>query len=347
MKDALIQKLTDLKGRALEAFLQGASEPDLYQIKVQYLGKKGALTDILKDLGRLSAEERPVVGALANQLKNELEASYDQRLSFLKEQEISKALSSQKVDGTLPGVGVPAGRIHPISRVLSEMKDIFRRMGFDLYEGPEVETDYYNFEALNIPKDHPARDMQDTFFVRADGAASPPLLRTHTSPVQIRVMEKMQPPIQMVAPGVVYRRDSDVTHSPMFHQIEGLMVGEGITMNHLKGVLEAFLRKIFHSQIKVKFRPSFFPFTEPSAEVDIGCVICSGSGCRVCKHTGWLEIMGCGMVDPEVFKSVKIDPEKYTGFAFGIGIERVAMLKYGINDIRLFFENDKKFLNQF
>ena len=343
----------------------GKTEEELYQIKIKYLGKKGLLTDILKELGGLPPEARPQIGARANQLKNALEETYTARLEALKGAALATSLSSEKIDVTLPGISVK-GSIHPLSRVLSEMKDIFRRMGFDLYEGPEIETDYYNFEALNIPKNHPARDMQDSFYVkmchpeRSEGSPgkgersfaslkddNPRLLRTHTSPVQIRVMENKKPPIRMVAPGAVYRKDSDVSHSPMFHQIEGLVVDEGITLGHLKGILEVFLGQIFHPGIKVKFRPSFFPFTEPSAEVDIECVLCAGSGCRVCKQTGWLEIMGCGMVDPAVFKFMKIDAEKYTGLAFGIGVERVAMLKYGINDIRLFYENDRRFLEQF
>ncbi|MDO8520169.1 MAG: phenylalanine--tRNA ligase subunit alpha [Deltaproteobacteria bacterium] len=337
-----MQKLDQLEAEAAGQILKGETEADLYQIKIKYLGKKGLLTDVLKELGGLSNEDRPQVGARANQLKAVLEGSYASRLDELKREALAKSLSAEAIDITLPGISLPRGSIHPIAQVLSQMKDIFRRMGFDFYEGPEMETDYYNFEALNIPKDHPARDMQDTFYLDGDR-----LLRTHTSPVQIRVMEKTKPPIRMVAPGAVYRRDSDVSHSPMFHQIEGLVVDEGISLGHLKGILESFLGEIFHSGIKMKFRPSFFPFTEPSAEVDIECVICAGKGCRVCKQTGWLEIMGCGMVDPAVFKFVGIDPEKYTGLAFGIGIERVAMLKYGINDIRLFFENDRRFLEQF
>lgn len=342
MKNTLIQKLENLEAEAAGQLLKGNSEDELYQIKVKYLGKKGLLTDILKELGGLPQEDRPQVGARANQLKEVLEGSYATRLGNLKSEALTQSLSAEKIDVTLPGISAPHGSIHPISQVLSQMKDIFRRMGFDIYEGPEIETDYYNFEALNIPKDHPARDMQDTFYLDSEH-----LLRTHTSPVQIRVMEKVKPPIRMVAPGAVYRKDSDVSHSPMFHQIEGLVVDVGITLGHLKGILESFLGQIFHPGIKVKLRPSFFPFTEPSAEVDIECVLCAGKGCRVCKQTGWLEIMGCGMVDPAVFKFMKIDPEKYTGLAFGIGIERVAMLKYGINDIRLFYENDRKFLEQF
>ena len=371
MINHLLQKMDALQAEAGGALLQGKTKEELYQIKVRYLGKKGLLTDILKELGRLPATDRPQIGARANQLKSVLLSAYAGQLEKLGRAALADSLSSVKIDATLPGISAPKGSVHPLSRVLSEMKAIFRRMGFDLYEGPEIETDYYNFEALNIPKEHPARDMQDTFYLgglsgpagdssclsqaawprpgKAGSSASSReyLLRTHTSPVQIRVMEKSRPPIRMVAPGAVYRRDSDVSHSPMFHQIEGLVVDEGITLGHLKGVLEVFLRQIFRPGIRVKLRPSFFPFTEPSAEVDIECVLCAGKGCRVCKQTGWLEIMGCGMVDPAVFKFMKIDPEKYTGFAFGIGIERVAMLKHGINDIRLFYENDRRFLEQF
>lgn len=361
-------RIHQLKIQASGDFEKGQNAEELYQTKVHYLGKKGELTSILKELGSLSPEERRPIGTLANQLKQELEACYELRLGSLKKDSIQKTLTSQNMDLTLPGFKFPRGYLHPITQVLDEMKDLFKRMGFDIYEGPEIETDYYNFEALNIPKNHPARDMQDTFYLsglgdRESGIGSRDslktnpelrtpnpeslLLRTHTSPVQIHVMENHKPPIQMVAPGVVYRCDSDATHSPMFHQIEGLMVDRNINMAHLKGVIQVFLKEIFKSDIKVKFRPSYFPFTEPSAEVDIGCVMCDSKGCSVCKNSGWLEIMGCGMVDPNVFKSVGIDSEEYTGFAFGIGVERVAMLKYGISDIRLFFENNKRFLDQF
>ncbi|MBI4412689.1 MAG: phenylalanine--tRNA ligase subunit alpha [Deltaproteobacteria bacterium] len=352
----MFNKLDELKKEAIASFAGVRSEEELYALKVRYLGKKGLLTDILKDLGNVGAEVRPVIGARANELKGELEETYERQSRELKNRKIQAELEAENVDVTLPGTPVSWGRAHPINRVLSEMKAIFREMGFTICEGPEIETDFYNFEALNIPKDHPARDMQDTFYLGGPiggnvGAYcnTPLLLRTHTSPVQIRVMQKQKPPIQMVSPGVVYRRDADVTHSPMFHQIEGLMVDRHITMAHLKGVLEVFLRKIFDPDIKLKFRPSFFPFTEPSAEVDIECMFCEREGgiCRVCKGSGWLEIMGCGMVDPAVFKFVNIDPKIYTGFAFGIGVERVAMLKYGINDIRLFYENDLRFLEQF
>lgn len=343
MKDQIIEKIEALKSQAGGAFLQGKTEQELYEIKIRFLGKKGLLTDILKDIGQLSPEDRPVIGQLANQFKQELDQGYQSRLDALKTEGLQKALESQKQDVTLPGLDLGQGRRHPISQVLMDMKAIFVGLGFDVCEGPQIEDDYYNFQALNIPPDHPARDMQDTFYLQGGSR----LLRTHTSPVQIHVMENRKPPIQIIAPGVVYRKDSDVSHTPMFHQIEGLMVGEGISLAHLKGVLEVFIREFFKKEIPVKLRPSFFPFTEPSAEVDIGCVICEGKGCRVCKQTGWLEVMGCGMVHPEVLRGVKINPEKYTGFAFGLGIERFAMIRYGVTDIRLFFENDLRFLKQF
>ncbi len=345
--DALVDKLHQLKEEAATSFLKGETEEGLYETKVHYLGKKGLLTDILKNLGQIPQSDRPVLGALANKVRGELEAIYLRRVTEIRDTQIKATLAQEKVDVTLPGKIPLKGHLHPVHQVLAEMKGIFRRLGFDIHEGPEIETDYYNFEALNIPENHPARDMQDTFYING-GPVTGLLLRTHTSPVQVRVMEKSKPPIHMVAPGVVYRRDSDVSHTPMFHQIEGLLVDRGVTLGHLKGIIEAFLRQIFDLKIKVRFRPSYFPFTEPSAEVDIGCVFCEREKtCRICKGTGWLEIMGCGMVDPAVFQQVRIDPEVYTGFAFGIGIERVAMLKYGINDIRLFFENKKEFLDQF
>lgn len=334
--------MDEVEGKAKKALLSETGEEGLYQVKVRFLGKKGEVTEVLKGVGSLNPEDRPEVGARANRFKTEFEALYDKQLSSFRAQKLSRDLGAKKVDVTLPGLSWPKGHFHPVNLVMDEIREVFFLMGFDVCEGPEIETDYYNFEALNIPVDHPARDMQDSFFV-GEGR----LLRTHTSPVQIRVMEKSRPPIRMIAPGVVYRRDSDVTHSPMFHQIEGLVVDKGISLRHLKGVIEASLRKIFKSSLPVKFRPSYFPFTEPSAEVDIQCVLCTGKGCRVCSGTGWLEVMGCGMVDPEVFRAVKIDAKKVTGFAFGMGIERIAMLKYGIGDIRLFFENSLKFLEQF
>ncbi|MEJ2201275.1 MAG: phenylalanine--tRNA ligase subunit alpha, partial [Desulfuromonadaceae bacterium] len=278
----------------------------------------------------------------ANQVKEELEQRIEARFAALRQEEIARRLQSETIDVTLPGRGRHAGTKHPITLVTEEIVEIFSALGFGVEEGPEVEKDFYNFEALNIPKDHPARDMQDTFYVSDDI-----VLRTHTSPVQIRTMLEHEPPVRVIAPGTVYRRDSDLTHSPMFHQIEGFLVDRKVTFGDLKGILTTFLSRFFGEGVGVRFRPSFFPFTEPSAEVDIQCVICRGKGCRVCKNSGWLEILGSGMIDPEVFKSVNYDPELYSGFAFGMGLERIAMLKYGVNDLRLFFENDIRFLRQF
>jgi phenylalanyl-tRNA synthetase alpha chain len=336
------QKLEALRLEA-EAEVQGAAdEVTLNNLKAKYVGRKGVLTEILKGMKDIEDSERPKMGKLINETKVFIEDAFDTRFTELREEKKNRALVEEKIDVTLPGRGMPAGALHPVTQVMEEIVDIFQRMGFEVKEGPEVETDYYNFEALNIPRNHPARDMQDTFYVSDEI-----VLRTHTSPVQIRVMEKQPPPVKIIAPGRVYRCDSDVSHTPMFHQIEGLLVDEHVTFGDLKGVLTEFLRLVFGEDIGVRFRPSFFPFTEPSAEVDIECVICGGQGCRVCKETGWLEILGCGMVDPEVYKSVDYDADKYSGFAFGMGIERITMLKFGINDIRLFFENDIRFLKQF
>jgi phenylalanyl-tRNA synthetase alpha chain len=296
----------------------------------------------MKGMGQLSPEERPKVGALANEVKDRLEAAFSARLESLRNELMQKKLSSEQIDVTLPGRKGMVGYRHPITQVTEEIVEIFAALGFGVAEGPEIEKDFYNFEALNIPKDHPARDMQDTFYVSDDV-----VLRTHTSPVQIRTMLEQKPPVRVVAPGTVYRRDSDLTHSPMFHQIEGFLVDRHVSFGDLKGILTTFVNEFFGQNIDVRFRPSFFPFTEPSAEVDIQCVICGGDGCRVCSQTGWLEILGSGMIDPEVFKSVDYDPEEFSGFAFGMGIERIAMLKYGVNDLRLFFENDMRFLKQF
>ncbi|MDA2921368.1 phenylalanine--tRNA ligase subunit alpha, partial [Desulfobacterota bacterium AH_259_B03_O07] len=295
-----------------------------------------------KGLREVPQSERPEMGRLINDSKSIIEDIFDKKLNIIKEDKKQTELLEEKLDVTLPGRGFHLGTKHPVTQVMEEVVGIFEKMGFQVEEGPEVELDYYNFEALNIPPDHPARDMQDTFYISDDI-----VLRTHTSPVQIRVMEKQKPPIKIIAPGKVYRCDSDISHTPMFHQVEGLLVDEKVTFGDLKGVLTEFARLVFGENLKVRFRPSFFPFTEPSAELDIECVICGGKGCRVCKDTGWLEILGCGMVDPEVFKSVNYDSERYSGFAFGMGIERIAMLKFGINDIRLFFENDLRFLKQF
>ncbi len=309
------------------------------QIRVRCLGRKGDLAQLFKDVPKAPPEKRPELGKLLNEVKTELEQRINEALERAKEQ---KGRPETLFDVTVPGRRPPVGRLHPITSTMLEISRIFHKLGFETVEGPEVELDYYNFEALNIPKEHPARDMQDTFYVSDDV-----VLRTHTSPIQVRVMEKRRPPIRIIAPGKTYRRDSDVTHTPMFHQVEGLMVGEGISFGDLKGMLTIFVQQMFGASVGLRFRPSFFPFTEPSAEVDIQCVMCGGSGCRVCSQTGWLEILGSGMVDPEVFKMVGYDPEEVSGFAFGMGIERIAMLKYGIDDLRLFFENDLRFLAQF
>lgn len=315
---------------------------DLQQLRSKYLGKKGVVTEKLKLLSNIPADERPAFGKLINEIKVAIEHDIDAKESLLKREELNKRLISEAIDYTLPGRYTSPGSRHPISRVLQEITDIFANMGFDIEVGPEVELDYYNFEALNIPKDHPARDMQDTFYISDDV-----LLRTHTSPVQVRIMEKKKPPLKFIVPGKVYRCDADVTHSPMFHQVEGLMVDTDIAFSDLKGVIEIFFHSIFSKETPVRFRPSFFPFTEPSAEVDIGCIFCKGAGCRVCKGSGWLEVMGAGMVNPRVFEMAGYDPDIYTGFAFGMGVERITMLKYAIDDLRLFFENDIRFLRQF
>ena len=325
------------------AELDGASsEEEIQEVRVKYLGKKGALTLIKKGLGSLSPEERPVVGQSVNIVSNRLMEKIDSTLSALRNARKEESLQKERIDVTLPGRRRPTGSKHPITLVTEEITEIFAGLGFQVAEGPEIELDYYNFETLNFPKDHPARDMQDTFFIDDNI-----LLRTHTSPVQVRTMLKHAPPVRIIAPGTVYRCDSDATHSPMFHQVEGLMVDHGITFGDLKGILTIFVNQFFGKGIGVRLRPSFFPFTEPSAEVDIACVICKGKGCRVCKNSGWLEILGAGMVDPEVYRHVHYDPETISGFAFGMGIERIAMLKYGINDMRLLFENDLRFLRQF
>lgn len=324
------------------ALLAAATVAALQEVRVRFLGKKGELTALMKGMKDLSAEQRPVLGALANRVKEELEALFEERLEQVRATELEQRLASEQLDVTLPGRRLVAGTKHPVTLVIEELIEIFSALGFGVAEGPEVEKDFYNFEALNMPKDHPARDMQDTFYINEDV-----VLRTHTSPVQIRTMLKQAPPVRVIAPGTVYRRDSDLTHTPMFHQVEGFLVDKGITFGDLKGVLTAFLTQVFGKNVKVRFRPSFFPFTEPSAEVDIQCVMCRGAGCRVCKSSGWLEILGSGMIDPEVFKAVDYDSSIYSGFAFGMGIERIAMLKYGVNDLRLFFENDLRFLRQF
>lgn len=338
MRDRLEKLLKD----ALAEIESSGLKDSLLQLKTKYLGRKGEIPALFKELGRLAADEKRSAGDFINRAKKSIEEEIERRLLEIDRGEKAERLEKERLDVTLPGRYPALGRTHPVNQVLYEIEDIFTGLGFGIAEGPEVELDYYNFEALNIPKDHPARDMQDTFYISEDT-----LLRTHTSPVQIRVMERHDPPLRIIAPGTVYRRDSDITHTPMFHQIEGFMVDRNITFSNLKGVLTHFLHKLFGEDTAIRFRPSFFPFTEPSAEIDIRCVMCKGEGCRVCKNTGWLEILGAGMIHPEVFKSVKYDPEKYSGFAFGIGIERITMLKFGIDDIRLFFENDIRFLEQF
>lgn len=316
---------------------------DIEKIKVEYLGRKGLVTLLLRRLGELSTLERPKIGQLLNQTKREIEELLKIKTIEIEKLEKNKKLKEESIDVTLPGKKSDRGTIHPINLVLKKTEEIFLSIGFKIEEGPEVELDYYNFEALNIPKDHPARDDQDSFYLNREI-----LLRTHTSPVEIRVMEKQQPPVRIIATGKCYRRDAaDSTHSPMFHQIEGLAVDKDITFGDLKGVLTVFVHRMFGEDRKVRFRPGYFPFTEPSAEVDVSCLLCHGKGCRACGYSGWLEIMGAGMTDPAVFNMVGYDPEKYSGFAFGMGAERIAMLKYGINDIRLFFENDLRFLKQF
>jgi phenylalanyl-tRNA synthetase alpha chain len=329
-------------GEARAAIGGAASSSELESLRVKYLGRSGALTQILKSLGTLPAEERPLVGAAANEAKRELESLLDARLAEALEAERRRQRERARPDLTLPGRRPARGSLHPLTRVRDEIVRVFMGLGFSVAEGPQIETDFYNFEALNIPRDHPARDMQDTFYLSHDT-----LLRTHTSPVQIRTMRAQAPPVRIIVPGVVYRRDADITHSPMFHQVEGLAVDVNVTMADLKGTLELFARELFGARSKIRFRPSFFPFTEPSAEVHVVCFLCGGDGCRVCKQSGWLEILGSGMVHPNVLRNVGYDPEAVTGWAFGMGIERIAMLKYGVDDIRLFFENDLRFLEQF
>ncbi|MDO8643649.1 MAG: phenylalanine--tRNA ligase subunit alpha [bacterium] len=344
MNEDLLTEIQSLSRKFSEE-IGSLKDPNLVlKIKADYLGKKGYLSGLLSRLPTLSSDLRPVIGKEANLLKNRIEEECRSLLESLKGGALARQAASEGVDVTLPGRLNSLGRLHPVRQVMAEAEAIFVSMGFQVHEGPEIETDYYNFEALNIPKDHPAREMQDTFYIKDQKNE---LLRTHTSPVQIHVMQKKKPPIQMIAPGVVYRRDSDVSHTPMFHQVEGLLVDEGIRFSDLKGTLTLFVHQFFDPKVRVRFRPSYFPFTEPSAEVDIGCVACRGKGCRICKQSGWLEVMGCGMVSPAVFGQVKYDSEKWTGYAFGMGLERLAMLKFGINDIRLFFENDVRFLQQF
>jgi phenylalanyl-tRNA synthetase alpha chain len=334
--------LDPLRSAALAAIDEASDLARLDQVRVRYLGKSGELTGLLKQLGSLPKAERPVAGALINRVKEEVQQALDARKGVLEAVALSARLAGERIDVTLPGRGQRPGGLHPITRALRRIERLFANAGFAVAEGPEAETPYHNFEALNIPEHHPARAMHDTFYFDANL-----LLRTHTSPVQIRVMVEQAPPLKVIAPGRVYRCDSDLTHTPMFHQVEGLLVDEQVSFADLRGVLYDFLTNFFERDLRLRFRPSYFPFTEPSAEVDIQCVMCGGSGCRVCKQTGWLEVLGCGMVYPEVFKQVGIDSERYVGYAFGMGVERLAMLRYGIDDIRLYFENDLRFLRQF
>ncbi len=322
--------------------------PMLEHVKAGFLGKSGTLTELLKSLGGMPSEERKAAGARINEAKQAVESILKARREALQQSQLEHQLAAETLDVTLPGRGLGRGGLHPVSRTLSRIEGLFRSIGFEVATAPEIETDFYNFTALNIPEDHPARAMHDTFYLRQDQLSGGELLRTHTSPVQVRYMQAHQPPLRIIAPGRVYRCDSDVTHTPMFHQVEGLWVDESVSFAGLKGVLADFMRNFFEREdLPVRFRPSFFPFTEPSAEMDIGCVMCGGDGCRVCSRTGWLEVLGCGMVHPNVFKHVNIDSERYVGFAFGLGVERLAMLRYGVDDLRLFFENDLRFLKQF
>ena len=338
------QELQRIKEVALTAIKAATNQQALQDVRVKYLGKKGEVTALLKGLGKLSPEERPKMGALVNAVRQALEEEIDALKTSMEVAAMNARLEEEKIDITLPGRASKTGHIHPLTTVNEMIEDFFMKMGYTVEEGPEIEQDHFNFECLNLPKDHPARDMQDSFYITENF-----LLRTHTSPVQARTMQRHEPnsPIRMIAPGKVYRWDYDATHSPVFHQVEGLIIDEHITFADLKGTIETFLRHMFGDETKVRFRTSFFPFTEPSAEVDISCVMCGGEGCRVCSHTGWLEILGCGMVHPRVLELNGYDPNKVKGFAFGMGVERIAMLLYGIGDLRLFFEDDIRFLEQF
>lgn len=337
-----MQDLSEISIRAEKAIHDAPDLKSLENLRVEYLGKSGHITNLLKQLGSLSEAERPKAGQVVNQAKVKITDAIQSRKTLLEAQSLQAELTAQQLDVTLPGRGMDLGHFHPVSKTIARISEWFSHLGFSIEEGPEIEDDFHNFEALNIPSYHPARAMHDTFYFE-DGS----LLRTHTSPVQIRTMRAGKPPFRFIVPGKAFRCDFDITHTPMFHQIEGLMVDEGISFAHLKGILEEFLRAFFEQSLKVRFRPSYFPFTEPSAEVDIQCVQCKGAGCRSCSQTGWLEVLGCGMIHPKVLENCHIDSEKYSGFAFGMGVERLAMLRYGVNDIRLFFENDQRFLDQF
>ena len=335
------EKILGLKESAQKLIETAKDLKEIDDLRVKLLGKKGELTEVLKDMKNLSAEERPEIGKVANEVRDFLTAKIDEKFEELKKESKEKRIKEESIDITLPGKDGNIGRFHPVTETFGVVKDIFYKMGFDIADGPEVETEYHNFTALNIPEAHPSRDLQDTFYFNPEV-----LLRTQTSPVQIRYMADKKPPFRMVCPGKVYRSDYDISHSPMFHQIEGLMIGENVSFANLKAILTQFVHEVFGDK-KVRFRPHFFPFTEPSAEMDVECVICGGKGCRLCKGSGWLEIMGCGMVDPAVMKEVGYNPEEVSGFAFGMGIERIAMLRHGIGDLRAFFENDMRFLRQF
>ena len=337
-----MENLEPLANQARSAIAEAQDSATLEQLRVDYLGKKGQLTGLLKGLSNLTPEDRPKAGALINVVKQELQELIGERKTALDATAVKAKLEQESIDVTMPGRAKTIGGVHPVTQTIERMEDFFSAIGFDVVEGPEIEDDYHNFEALNIPAHHPARAMHDTFYVDEHT-----VLRTHTSPVQVRVMESQEPPLRIICPGRVYRCDSDLTHTPMFHQVEGLLIDEHSSFSDLKGLIEDFLRVFFERDLEVRFRPSYFPFTEPSAEVDIQCVNCGGKGCRVCSQTGWLEVMGCGMVHPKVFEAAGIDTEKYSGFAFGMGVERLAMLRYGVNDLRLFFDNDLRFLEQF
>ena len=327
---------------ALSAIADSSDEKSLDQLRVDFLGKKGSLTELLKGLGKLAPEERPAAGEKINLAKNQIQQALDMRRDLLVQDALSKQLNRETVDVTLPGRRHEHGGLHPVTRTIDRIQAIFKAAGYSVAVGPEIEDDYHNFGALNIPDHHPARAMHDTFYIDPGT-----VLRTHTSPVQVRVMEGSEPPYRMICPGRVYRCDSDITHTPMFHQVEGLLIDKNVSFADLRGTIEEFLQAFFEKELAVRFRPSYFPFTEPSAEVDMACVMCEGKGCRVCSHTGWLEVMGCGMVHPRVLELSGVDPQGFTGFAFGMGVERIAMLRYGVNDLRLFFENDLRFLRQF
>jgi phenylalanyl-tRNA synthetase alpha chain len=343
-RNSMKEKIQKIKEETLKQLEIIKTKEKLQDLKVKVTGKKGSLTSLLKQMGSLSPEERPQIGQIINEVRKNLEQAWEIKTKELEESALVKRLEEERIDISLPGYQLAKGHQHPLTKVIEEIEDIFLGMGFTIAEGPEIETDYYNFEALNLPKDHPARDMQDTFFITEDI-----LLRTQTSPVQVRTMEKMQPqlPVKIIAPGKVFRHDDDATHSPMFHQVEGLLVDKGVRMSDLKGILLYFSRQMFGEAREIRLRPSFFPFTEPSAEVDVSCMLCGGDGCRLCKGTGWIEILGSGMVHPRVLQAGGYDPKEVTGFAFGMGVERIAMLKYGIEDMRLLFDNDLRFLAQF